>query len=97
VSVRVTHPFHPLSGREFEFVKRRRTWGEDQVFFYGPGGVLTWLPAEWTDAVAEDPFVAAAAGRAPFRTADLLELAALVDGLRPAPPPGARGVKKSTP
>jgi hypothetical protein len=25
--VRVTHPFHPLSGREFEFAFRRVTWG----------------------------------------------------------------------
>ncbi|MGO8882610.1 MAG: DUF5372 family protein, partial [Streptosporangiaceae bacterium] len=29
--VRVTHRFHPLSGRDFEFVVRRRNWGEDRV------------------------------------------------------------------
>jgi hypothetical protein len=93
----VTHPFHPLSGREFEFVKRRRSWGDDRVFFYGPDGELAWLPAEWTDVVAEDPFVVVAAGRAPFRTADLLEVATLVDRLTPAPSAGAAGVRWSTP
>jgi len=95
--VRVTHPFHPQSGREFEFVKRRRSWGEDRVFFYGPDGELAWLPAAWTDVVAEDPFVVVAAGRAPFRAADLLELAALVGRLRTAPPADAAGVRGSTP
>jgi Family of unknown function (DUF5372) len=43
---------------------------------------LASLPASWTDAVAEDLFVAVAAGRSPFRTADLLELAGLVARLR---------------
>jgi hypothetical protein len=93
----VTHPFHPLSGREFEFVERRRGWGGDRVFFYGPDGELAWMPAEWTDVVADDPFVVVAAGRAPFRAADLLELAALVERLRVTPPPGAAGVRGSTP
>ncbi|MGO9975990.1 MAG: DUF5372 family protein, partial [Solirubrobacteraceae bacterium] len=27
--VRVTHPFHPLCGREFEFVRQKKNWGED--------------------------------------------------------------------
>ena len=29
--VRVTHPFHPLFGRRFEFEAGRRNWGEDRV------------------------------------------------------------------
>jgi hypothetical protein len=80
--VRVTHRFHPLFGREFEFVKRRRNWRSDRVYFFGDAGELVSLPAEWTDLVAEDPFVVVAAGRAPFRTADLLELAERIRGLR---------------
>ena len=35
--VRVVHPFHPWSGREFEFVQRRRTWDVDRVLFWSPG------------------------------------------------------------
>ena len=74
----MTHRFHPLFGRELEFVKRRRNYGDDLVYVYGVDGELLPLPARWTDAVPPDPFVEAAAGRAPFRTGDLLELAGRV-------------------
>ncbi len=65
--MRVTHPFHPLFGEELEFVKRRRNWR---------------AAVEWTDVVGEDPFVVVAAGRSPFHTAGLLELAELVARMR---------------
>jgi hypothetical protein len=78
--VRVTHPFHPLAGLEFEFVKRRRNWQQDRVYFYDGQGELVSLPAAWTDVVAADPFVVVAAGRAPFHLAALLELAELFEG-----------------
>jgi hypothetical protein len=76
--VRVTHRFHPWFGREFEFVKRRKNWRDDRVYFFDEAGELASLPAAWTDVVAEDPFVVVAAGRSPFRTPDLLKLAELV-------------------
>ena len=76
--VRVTHPFHPLFAHELEFVKRRRNWQADRVYVIDPNGLLLSLPVEWTDVVAEDPFVVVAAGRSPFHTAGLLELAGLV-------------------
>ncbi len=75
----MTHPFHPLAGLEFEFVKRRRNWQQDRVYFYDGEGGLVSLPAEWTDAVAADPFVVVAAGRCPFHLAGLLELAELIE------------------
>ena len=90
--VRVVHPFHPWSGREFEFVQRRRTWDVDRVFFRVPGGDVVSLPATWTDAVAPDPFAVVAAGRAPFRTADLLAAADLVARLRGRRSAGAGSV-----
>jgi len=76
--VQVVHPFHPWSGREFEYVQRRLTWDVDRVFFRVPGAGVMSLPTGWTDAVAADPFVVVAAGRVPFRTADLLAAAELV-------------------
>jgi hypothetical protein len=85
-TVRVTHRFHPLFGQGLEFVKRRRNWDADRVYVYDADGELVSLPAEWTDAVAEDPFVVIAAGRCPFRVEDLLTLADLVDRLRPQLP-----------
>jgi hypothetical protein len=42
--VRVTHPFHPLAGQEFEFVKRRKNWQLDRVYFYDGRGALVALP-----------------------------------------------------
>ncbi|MBA3748215.1 MAG: hypothetical protein H0W96_12100 [Solirubrobacterales bacterium] len=71
--MRVTHPFHPLAGQQFEFVKRRRNWQLDRVYFFDGGGALVSLPAEWTDAVAADPFVVVAAGRSAFHVEGLLE------------------------
>src|SRR5579859_6019233 len=66
---RVTHPFHPLSGREYEMVGFAHTWAEHRVFFRDPERTqVRSLPATWTDVVAPDPFVVLAAGRSYFRT-----------------------------
>jgi len=80
--VEITHPFHPLSGRRYELLTVRQTWGEYRVFFYDEQGALKALPASWTDADQADPFVTLAGGRAHFRPADLLDLAALVARIR---------------
>jgi hypothetical protein len=34
---RITHPFHPLNGQEYELVGFAHTWGEHRVFFRKPG------------------------------------------------------------
>ena len=75
----MTHPFHPLHGRDFEFVACRQNWGEDRVHLRDETGQLFSLPAGWTDVAAADPFVVIAAGRCPFTTAGLLALADLAD------------------
>lgn len=77
---RVTHPFHPLLGHEFELVHHRQCWGEDRVFYLDTEEELRSLPARWTSAVVDDPFVVISAGRSPFRIADLVELTRLVRG-----------------
>jgi hypothetical protein len=79
---RIIHPFHPLYGCEFELVMHRRCWGEDRVYYNDGKGQLNSLPASWTSAVAEDPFVVAAAGRSYFQVEDLKELVQLLLGLR---------------
>ncbi|HZO64522.1 MAG TPA: DUF5372 family protein [Kribbellaceae bacterium] len=78
----MTHPFHPLFGRQFEFVSRRRNWGEDRVYYRDERGELGSLSTAWTDVADVDAFVVMAAGRCPFRVADLLDLADLVHQLR---------------
>jgi hypothetical protein len=81
--VRITHPFHPLFGREIDFVSRQQRWGEDWVVYRDPGEYLLWLPARWTSVEAEDPFVVISAGRSHFRVTDLIDLAALIATVRP--------------
>jgi hypothetical protein len=96
--VRVTHPFHPWAGQEFEFVKRRHNWRADRVYVRGSAGELVSLPAEWTDAVSADPFVVVSAGRSPFHVGGLVELAALVARLAPERSvPRSRRVKRTMP
>lgn len=82
--MRVTHPFHPLAGREFDLLTRRLTWAEDRVFVAEENGRLVSFPAAWTDVVDEDPFVLVAAGRSALRVEDLLALARLIENLRSA-------------
>jgi Family of unknown function (DUF5372) len=82
--VRVTHPFHPWAGREFEFVKRRHNWRADRVYVRDDRGELVSLPAEWTDAVPDDPFVVVSVGRAPFHLDGLVALSELVASLAAA-------------
>jgi hypothetical protein len=93
--VRVTHPFHPLYGRDFEFVAHRHNWGEDRVHLHDENGQLFSLPAGWTDVAAPDRFVVVAAGRCPF-TAEGLLAAADLAGLLPARGEG-RDVKQIMP
>ena len=92
----MTHRFHPLFGRDFEFVAHRQNWGEDRVHLHDENGVLFSLPAGWTDVVPADPFVVIAAGRCPFTAVGLLGLADLIDRLR-SQRAGDQAVKRITP
>ena len=67
-----------MFGREFELVHYFQCWGEDRVFYLDAEEKVRSLPACWTSAVADDPFVIISAGRSPFRVEDLVELAKLV-------------------
>jgi hypothetical protein len=78
----VIHPFHPLSGREFDLVTYKQAWGEDRVYFRDDAGRLRRMPVGWTSFVEPDRFQVTAAGRCRFRTDDLLRLADLIEGLR---------------
>ena len=94
--VRVTHRFHPLFGRDFEFVAHRQNWGEDRVHLHDEDGELFSLPAGWTDVAPADPFAVIADGRCPFTVDGLLALADLIGRLRSLPE-GDAAVKRITP
>ena len=78
----MTHPFHPLAGREYALVNYTFCWGEARVYYYDDAGHLSSLPARWTSVGPADPFVEISAGRSAFRVADLLELSELLDRIR---------------
>ena len=79
--VRVTHPFHPLSGRQLLCVgERYNRYGMTLLLETDEGAVCTVRP-QWTDVVGLDPEIVLGGQRALFRVADLLELARLVDRL----------------
>jgi uncharacterized protein DUF5372 len=79
---RITHPFHPWSGQEFELITYLHTWGEHRAYFHKEGEHLVSVPATWTDIVAADPVVQLAAGRALFRAVDLINLAQMLKRMR---------------
>ncbi len=80
---RVTHPFHPLRGREFVLLTSVRRWNEERVYFEDEQGRAISLRAQWTSVFLPPPLVAIAAGRSAFRADDLLELARLLRELKP--------------
>jgi hypothetical protein len=79
LTVRITHPFHPLKGQTFEVISRSLHWGEDRVIYRAADGTLPSIAAAMTDMAQLDAFGRVAAGRAAFRTADLMALVALLD------------------
>jgi hypothetical protein len=80
-NVRITHPFHPLCGHKIDLICRRRHWGEDRVVYEGQNGRLCTISSAWTDIDPTDEFRQVAAGRAAFRTVDLLGLCDVLDRL----------------
>jgi hypothetical protein len=80
----VTHPFHPLFGREFTIATRRRYWGDERLVFYDDQHALASIPLAWTSLAPPDPFVLLSAGRSPFRLEDLIQLAQLIHRVRDA-------------
>ena len=79
---RVTHPFHPLFGQQFELASIHRSGGGWRVFFADATERLISISAALTDLSAPDPFVVQAAGRSYFRVPELLEPVRLIAGLR---------------
>ena len=66
-TVRVTHPFHPLHGREFPLVEIASTKWADLVHYTADGATLRTIRRAFTSVAAVDPFARVAAGRSAFR------------------------------
>ena len=79
--MRVTHPFHPLSGRQLVCVGERYNRYGTRLLLRVDEEHVCSVPRQWTDAIAPDPEVVFGGGRGVLRVADLLELAGLVSHL----------------
>jgi len=78
---RVTHPFHPWFGREFEYEDDRERFGRRRLLFRLENGQIAYFLTKWTDQAPRDPFVEMAVGQALARPKDLLELVEVINGL----------------
>ena len=78
----IVHPFHPLSGQDFEVVSHRKYFTEDRVYFLDKVGCYRSIPAQFTSLAPQDPFVAVSAGRSHFRVEDLFELVKMLGKLK---------------
>ena len=79
--VRVTHPFHPLSGQQCTCVGERYNRYGRRLLLQIDDQTVSSVPPQWTDLVAQDPEIVMGKQRALFRVADLVELARLVERL----------------
>ena len=80
--MRITHPFHPLCGKQFGVVEHKCIYAESYLFFYDSFGHLRQIPAVWTDFLKIDAFVEVAAARSALHAYFLLELAELLKHVR---------------
>ena len=78
--MRVTHPFHPYSGRQLVCVAERYNRYGTRLLLEVNEQVCS-IPREWTDLVAPDPEVVLGEGRSLVRVRDLMDLARLVGRL----------------
>src|SRR3984893_9057347 len=70
--VRVTHPFHPLFGRQLPCVGKRYNRYGERLLLQHDGATVWSVPPQWTDLVGPDPEIVIGRGRALLRTVDLM-------------------------
>ena len=78
----MTHPFHPLFGRELEIFAPKEYVGKHRLCYLDERQRVHEIPLDWTDLAPADPVLAIATGKTLFRVADLLELAKLIELLK---------------
>ena len=90
----ISHPFHPLRGRRFEVIKKRRVAGVDTLILRELERGTFSVPREWTDWA--DPSPCDSLTLPPHRLAAdcLFELVALLDARPASSPPAPEKTRK---
>src|ERR1019366_9418182 len=86
----IVHPFHPLRGRRFEVLKKRRVAGVDTLILRELERGTLSVPREWTDWSDSSPYGSVTLPPHPLAADRLYELVALLDAL-PASSPSSPG------
>lgn len=76
--VRITHPFHPYSGRQLTCVGERYNRYGKRLLLQVDENTVCSVPESWTDLGDPDPEIIVGRNRALFRLDDLIELSRLV-------------------
>ena len=82
-TIKVTHPFHPLFGKEFTLLNCKQGEDERIVKFRLQDGSLRSIPLDWCDLRSPDPYLDIGGGHSLFRVEDLLKLSDLIKKVRP--------------
>jgi hypothetical protein len=82
---RITHPFHPYRGREFNLIEQQGVSIRSLLLFQDDAGYSQWIPAVWTDLAKGDAFSEVAAGRSVLHADCLWPLAEMLQRLRKEP------------
>lgn len=91
----ISHPFHPLRGRRFEVLKKRRTAGVDTLILRELERGTLSIPREWTDWADPTPYDSLTLPPHRLAADCLFELVGLLDALaasRPSSP--GKGTKR---
>ena len=88
--MRITHPFHPLSGRQLACVGERFNRYGKRLLLKVDELTVCSVPPQWTDVVAPDPEIAIGNASALLRVTDFIELARLVARLASTSRPQCR-------
>jgi hypothetical protein len=86
----IVHPFHPLRGRRFEVVKKRRVAGVDTLILRELERGTLSMPREWTDWADPSPYDPLTLPPHRLAADCLFELVALLEALA-APSPSSPG------
>ncbi|MFX0139237.1 MAG: DUF5372 family protein [Candidatus Hodarchaeota archaeon] len=78
----MTHPFHPLNGKEYVLITRKKNWGEDKVSFKDENGDYRCIPADWTNVILPDPFERLGDNASYFRINDLIQIKDIIHKLK---------------
>ena len=82
----LVHPFHPLRGRRFEVLKKRRIAGVDTLILRELERGTLSIPREWSDWADPTPYDALTLSAHRLAADCFFELVALLDALAASSP-----------